>query len=65
MAYAKVTIINRIGPIDFTKSERFWINKLWTSLDVVLHIPLAETIMELDNFILKGVDLYDHNTVFL
>ena len=65
MAYAKVTIINRIGPIDFTKSERFWTNKLWTSLDVVLHIPLAETIMELDNFILKGVDLYDHNTVFL
>ena len=32
---------------------------------VVLQIPLAETIKELDNFILKGVDLYDHTKVFL
>ena len=31
----------------------------------VLQIPLAETIKELDNFILKGVDLYDHTKVFL
>ena len=29
----------------------------------VLHIPLAETIKELDNFILKGVDLCDHTKV--
>ena len=32
---------------------------------VVLHIPLAETVKELDNFILKGVDLYDYTKVFL
>ena len=31
----------------------------------VLQIPLAETIKELDNFILKGVDLYDRTKVFL
>ena len=34
-------------------------------MEEVLHIPLAETIEELDNFILKGVDLYDHTKVFL
>ena len=31
----------------------------------VLHIPLAETMKEMDNLILKGVDLYDHTKVFL
>ena len=31
----------------------------------VLHIPLAETIKELNNFILKDVDLYDDTKVFL
>ena len=31
----------------------------------VLHIPLAETIKELDNFVLKGVDLHDHTKAFL
>ena len=31
----------------------------------MLHISLAETIKELDNFILKGVDLYDHTKVSL
>ena len=30
-----------------------------------LHIPLAETIKELDNFKLKSVDLYDNTNVFL
>ena len=35
------------------------------AISFVLHIPLAETIKELDNFILKGVDLYDHTKVFL
>ena len=35
------------------------------NLKAVLQIPLAETIKELDNFILKGVDLYDHTKVFL
>ena len=45
-------------------------NNIYTSMYItsqiyVLHIPLAETIKELDNFILKGVDLYDHTKVFL
>ena len=34
-------------------------NLHWAAL---LHIPLAETIKELNNFILKGVDLYDYCT---
>ena len=31
----------------------------------MLLIPLAETIKELDNFILNGVDLVDHTIIFL
>ena len=42
--------------IDNFCSKNFDTNKYFS----VLQIPLAETIKELDNFILKGVDLYDH-----
>ena len=38
---------------------------IFKELFAVLHIPLAETIKELDNFILKEMDLYDHTKVFL
>ena len=44
---------------------RFIVSKTISGLEDVLQIPLAETIKELDNFILKGVDLYDHTKVFL
>ena len=43
---------------------KFGINQIIKD-EIVLHIPLAETIKELDNFILKDVDLYDHTKVFL
>ena len=39
--------------------------KIIEKVEGVLHIPLAETIKELDNFILKGVYLYNHTKVFL
>ena len=45
--------------------ETFEYVKGWWGLEFVLLIHLAETIKELDNFILKGVDLYDHTKVFL
>ena len=34
-------------------------------LEAILLMPLAETIKELVNFILEGVDLIDHASIFL
>ena len=42
----------------------YLINKL-IQLAVVLLMPLAETIKELVSFILEGVDLLDHTSIFL
>lgn len=41
------------------------VSKTISGLEDVLLIPLAETIKELDNFILNSVDLVDHTIVFL
>ena len=39
--------------------------KLKPILEIVLLMPLAETIKELVSFILEGVDLLDHTSIFL
>ena len=41
------------------------VSKTISGLEEVLLIPLDETIKELVNFILKGVDLIDHTSIFL
>ena len=48
------------------RSKKSQINILMISLlTFVLLIPLAETIKEVVSFILKGVDLIDHTSIFL
>ena len=41
------------------------VSKTISGLEDVLLMPLAETIKEFVNFILKGVDLIDHTSIFL
>ena len=56
---------NRMITINVIK---VWANKRKSVLclyKVVLLMPLAETIKELVNFILEGVDLLDHTSIFL
>ena len=41
------------------------VSKTISGLEVVLLMPFAETIKELVSFILEGVDLLDHTSIFL
>ena len=41
------------------------VSKTISGLEDVLLMPLAETIKELVSFILEGVDLLDHTSIFL
>ena len=41
------------------------VSKTISGLEVVLLMRLAETIKELVSFILEGVDLLDHTSIFL
>ena len=68
--YASEVTANFVAPLIYQAMKNIAFNskekvKLRSSAFDVLLMPLAETIKEFVNFILKGVDLIDHTDIFL
>ena len=54
-----------VAPFIRDNANKYHCSDIKSILSNVIHIPLTKTIKELDNLILKGMDLYDHTKVFL